>query len=119
MKYSRILRYEDFSMNIWNRTRTMFDFLGLPISTETQEFLLNHTQSERFSNVKFEVYNTYRDPKKAPFHWRKTLPLEKVLEVQEKCTMAMKLWGYKKAVSEDDLSTENWNPLVKWQLPIS
>ena len=119
MKYSRILRYEDFSMNIWNQTRTMFDFLGLPISTETQEFLLNHTQSERFSNIKLEVYNTYRDPKKAPFHWRKTLLFEKVLEVQEKCQMAMKLWGYKMAISEDDLGTENWNPLADWQLPIS
>ena len=106
-------------MKIWDQTKSIYDFLGLPISTETREFLLNHTQSERFSNVKLEVWNTYRDPRKAPFHWKTTLPFGKVLKVQDKCQIAMKLWGYKMAISEEELLTENWNPLVEWQLPVS
>ena len=43
----RILRYEEFALNIWEQTNLLYDFLGLPLSMETKEFLLNHTQSER------------------------------------------------------------------------
>jgi len=42
-----ILRYEEFALNIWEHTNLLYDFLGLPLSMETKEFLLNHTQSER------------------------------------------------------------------------
>jgi hypothetical protein len=41
------LRYEEFALNIWEQTNLLYDFLGLPLSMETKEFLLNHTQSER------------------------------------------------------------------------
>ena len=71
--------------------------------------------SERFSSIKQEVWNTYRDPKKAPFHWKKSLPFDKIVKIQEKCQIAMKFWGYEMA-TEADLSTENWNPLSQWQI---
>ena len=47
----RILRYEEFALNIWEQTNLLYDFLGLPLSMETKEFLLNHTQSERSFSI--------------------------------------------------------------------
>ena len=77
--------------------------------------MVGKDQSERFSSIKQEVWNTYRDPKKAPFHWKESLSFDKIVKIQEKCQNAMKFWGYE-MVTEADLSTKNWNPLSQWQI---
>ena len=77
--------------------------------------MVGKDHSERFSSIKQDVWNTYRDPKKAPFHWKESLSFDKIVKIQEKCQIAMKFWGYKMA-TEADLSTENWNPISQWQI---
>ena len=77
--------------------------------------MVGKDHSERFSSIKQEVWNTYRDPKKAPFHWKESLSFDKIVKIQEKCQIAMRFWGYEMA-TETDLSTTNWNPLSEWQI---
>ena len=58
--FFRILRYEEFALNIWKQTNLLYDFLGLPLSMETKEFLLNHTQSERsFQLLQKLIYGNF------------------------------------------------------------
>ena len=101
-------------MNIWNQTSSIFKFLGLPLSLTTREFLLNHTEKDMFTGTP-KVWNTFRNPKEAPFHWKTKLPSDRVMEVQRHCQTAMRLWGYRMATKKDLLS-EYWNPLTKWLL---
>ena len=108
------MRYEEFALNIWNKTNVLFDFLGLPVTLKTREYLLNHTEKEMFSG-KPKVWNTFRNPKEAPFHWKSKLSIDKIMEVQKHCQTAMKLWGYRMA-SKKDLQNEDWNPLTQWLL---
>ena len=72
----RFMRYEEFALSIWNKTDVLFEFLGLPLTLKTREFLLNHTEKEMFSG-KPKVWNTFRSPKEAPFHWKTKLSMEK------------------------------------------
>ena len=113
--FSRILRYEEFAVDIWNQTNLLHNFLGIPLSFESREYLLNHTKPEMFSGIKQEVWNTYRDPKKVPFHWVEKLSFDQISKIQNHCQTAMKLWGYKMA-SYQDLLNKHWNPLTDWQI---
>ena len=53
--FFRILRYEDFSMDIWNKTDDIFQFLGLDFTEESIKFLVDHTHKDK---VKPEAWNT-------------------------------------------------------------
>ena len=108
------MRYEEFAMSIWNKSEELFHFLNKPLTLRTREFLLNHTVKAKFSS-KPRVWNTYRNPKEAPFHWKTKLAFPKIMEVQNQCHTATKQWGYRMATKED-LQDRNWNPLTHWLL---
>ena len=108
------MRYEEFALRIWSKTEELFEFLEKPLTVKSREFLLNHTEKEKF-NTKPKVWNTYRNPKESPFHWKTKLAFDKVMEVQHHCKNAMKLWGYRIA-TKTDLRNIHWNPLTQWRL---
>ena len=58
--------------------------------------------------------STFRDSKRAPYHWRDELTFKEVKDIQEKCTLAMKLWGYKKANTQKQL--KKLKPLLNYTL---
>ena len=49
------------------------------------------------------VWNTFRNPKETPFHWKENLNYKKIQDIQSVCVQAMKLWGYRMVDSETDL----------------
>ena len=71
------MRYEEFALNIWNKTNVLFDFLGLPVTLKTREYLLNHTEKEMFSG-KPKVWNTFRNPKEVSIEMGKKLSLKNI-----------------------------------------
>lgn len=87
----RVLRYEDFSSDPYNKTKELFDFIGFRITPSVKEFLDTHTTQNLG-----DVSSTYRDSRTAPYHWKRDLPFETVIDIQSGCTEAMDLWGYRK-----------------------
>ena len=50
-----------------------------------------------------------------PIHWKKELPFDEVLDIQNKCGEAMDLWGYKEYTSEGQM---NQSSLTDSVLPL-
>ena len=105
-KQFMVQRYEDFSLDIWNRTADIFNrFLDLKLHANTKSFLRNHTQSENYQHIPGwnAVWNTFRNPKETPFHWRDSLSFEQIQDVQSHCESSMEVWGYQMLLSEEDV----------------
>ncbi|XP_055379314.1 carbohydrate sulfotransferase 1-like [Condylostylus longicornis] len=102
----RTLRYEDLSLNPYEMTQEILQFFGLPFDPMVEEFLDTHTKLNIGG-----VSSTFRDSKSAPFHWIKDLMWNEIESIQDACTKAMELWGYRKAKSVSEL-TPSFDPLV-------
>ena len=98
--YTRVFRYEDFSMDPYNNTREVFKFFGFTMHSRVSNFLDTHTKANIGG-----VSSTFRDSKTAPFKWRERLNEDEVYTIQDKCAEAMALWGYKSLTEKEDLKT--------------
>jgi hypothetical protein len=105
----RVIRYEDFCQDIEKNARRLLDFFGFEMHPQVLAFINSHTHSDRGG-----VSSTFRDSKNAPYHWRQDLSFSEVENIQTHCQLAMKLWGYKPANSQDDL--DNLQPLLNYTL---
>ncbi|XP_063704748.1 carbohydrate sulfotransferase 5 [Culicoides brevitarsis] len=105
-----VIRYEDLSLNPYDMTNRILAFYGLPMDEQVQDFLDSHTKLNIGG-----VSSTFRDSKSAPFHWTKELDFDDVAQIQDQCTEAMKLWGYKPVNDPDELHN-NFNPLLDFKL---
>lgn len=101
----KVFRYEDFSMNPSNNTADVFNFFGLSFHPKVRSFLRSHTKSNKGG-----VSSTFRDSKTAPFKWREQLTMDEVVNIQDKCSEAMDLWGYRKVSSPELLKT--FDPVI-------
>ena len=108
------MRYEDFSLDIWNKSESLFSYLGYNLSEESKKFLINHTQKDKYQS-KPEVWNTFRNPKATPFHWMQSLTFDQIVKVQNECQQALKLWGYRIFSTPEELKAIN-NPLLEFSL---
>lgn len=105
-KRFKVVRYEDLSLSPYDSTQEILQFYGLPFDEQVQEFLDSHTKTNIGG-----VSSTFRDSKSAPFHWTKDLFFDDIKHIQEGCTEAMRLWGYKQVHNESEL-LNNFNPLL-------
>lgn len=104
----KVIRYEDLSLNPFDMTKMILDFYGLPFHKRVQEFLDTHT------NVAGNKHgmSTIRDSKAVPFSWIENLSFQEIDDIQKKCTEAMNLWGYATMLSEDEMNSATFNPLL-------
>ncbi|GAB0086388.1 uncharacterized protein DMENIID0001_004410 [Sergentomyia squamirostris] len=109
-KRFRVVRYEDLSINPYEMTKEILHFYGLPMHPEVIKFLNTHTKVD----IAY-FHSTYRNSKSAPFHWIKDLTYEEIDTIQNGCSEAMKLWGYKKATNFSILSNK-FDPLLPYSL---
>ncbi|KAL5280615.1 hypothetical protein ACFFRR_004545 [Megaselia abdita] len=103
----RTLRYEDLSLNPYEMTQDVLQFFGLPFDPMVEEFLDTHTKLNIGG-----VSSTFRDSKTAPFHWKEDLSWEEITEIEEDCTKAMDMWGYRRAHNYTELIQKQFDPLV-------
>eukprot|EP00088_Acartia_fossae_P008136 TRINITY_DN13852_c0_g2_i1.p1 TRINITY_DN13852_c0_g2~~TRINITY_DN13852_c0_g2_i1.p1 ORF type:complete len:458 (-),score=59.97 TRINITY_DN13852_c0_g2_i1:223-1596(-) len=94
----KVFRYEDFSMNPYNNSRSVFKFFGFTMHKAVSTFLDTHTKNNIGG-----VSSTFRDSKTAPFRWREKLTAQEVFDIQTECAVAMELWGYRPLEPEQDL----------------
>lgn len=107
--FFRVIRYEDFCKNIKANAKLLLNFFGFKMHPRVANFIDSHTHMDLGG-----VSSTFRDSKNAPYHWRHELNFSEVQEIQQKCSYAMKLWGYKLAESPEDLQT--LDPLLDYSL---
>ncbi|KAM7353376.1 carbohydrate sulfotransferase 4 [Cochliomyia hominivorax] len=102
----RTLRYEDLSLDPYDMAQEILQFYGLPFDPLVEEFLDTHTKVNIGG-----VSSTYRDSKSAPFHWKQDLKPEDIKYIQQHCTKAMELWGYRKIDNFTDYA-RNFDPII-------
>ncbi|XP_055923815.1 carbohydrate sulfotransferase 5 [Eupeodes corollae] len=102
----RTLRYEDLSVNPYEVTLEILQYFGLPFDPMVEEFLDTHTKLNIGG-----VSSTFRDSKSAPFHWKNDLSIEEIENIQETCTKAMELWGYRHVDTSVEF-TKSFDPLI-------
>jgi len=108
-KRIRVIRYEDFCLDIKTNAASLLEFFSFKMHMRVAKFINSHTH-ENIGGVS----STFRDSKNAPYHWRNELSFAEVQDIQEKCSEALNLWGYKKADTSDEL--ENLQPLLEYHL---
>lgn len=103
------MRYEDLALSYYEQSGKILSFFGMAFNEDVKQFLDSHTQSSKGNE-----FSTFRDTKKIALRWTKQLSWERVSKIQiaEQCAEAMNLWGYKIANSEEELRSEEFNPLV-------
>lgn len=89
-----VVRYEDFALDVFQKTPELFKFLGLPYHEKVYNFLKDHTRAQD------------SDTNSTVFNWKNNITYDQLEFIQERCYSAMKLWGYKVARTEEELRTE-------------
>jgi len=105
----RVIRYEDFCKDIKNNAKELLQFFNFKMHPRVINFIESHTHENMGG-----VSSTFRDSKNAPYHWRNELNFTEVQNIQEKCSQAMDLWGYRKATSPEEL--KDLDPLNEYNL---
>lgn len=88
-KNFRIIRFEDMSLEPHKYAQYLYQFFGLDFHPRVEEFLNTHTNTNKHG-----VFETFRDSKNVPFHWRQDLTFEEVEKIQQSCKLALKILGY-------------------------
>ncbi|GAB0096019.1 hypothetical protein DMENIID0001_114680 [Sergentomyia squamirostris] len=109
-KRFHVVRYEDICLKPYEMTKEILQFYGLPMDPEVEKFINSHTKV----NIG-NAHSTYRDSKSAPFHWINDLSYGEIDTIQNGCSEAMKLWGYKKATNSAILGNK-FNPILPYSL---
>jgi hypothetical protein len=101
----KIVRYEDMAMDPIKLTNSIYDFLGLQITPEIEEFLKVSTQVE--DNHKYRVgeeflkaYSTSRKSSENINKWRLHMDFNLLKEVQKRCSKMMETYKYMNFIDE-------------------
>lgn len=98
-------------MDPYKHVKELYDFYGLHFHDNVMRFLDTHTKNDVGG-----VSSTFRNSKAAPFHWRADLDFEEVQEIQNACTLAMRLWGYVMALNSTH--QKDFDPITNYQLQL-
>ncbi|TRY63959.1 hypothetical protein TCAL_08236 [Tigriopus californicus] len=100
-----LVRYEDLSLNPYERVKNILQFLELPQNSGVNNFIKTHTETDQNPTVSqntkqgtgifVDPSGTYRNSKTTAFAWRHQMDLEKIHRIQEMCAIPMEKGGYK------------------------
>ncbi|XP_063052141.1 carbohydrate sulfotransferase 1-like [Engraulis encrasicolus] len=94
-----LVRYEDLALSPMQKTKEMYDFLGLSMDRNVEDWILNST---RGGNVKHK-FGTARDSAANAESWRLKLSYDIVDYVQTVCQQTLQELGYKMVRSAEEL----------------
>ncbi|XP_074523914.1 carbohydrate sulfotransferase 6-like [Halichoeres trimaculatus] len=96
----KLVRYEDVARNPLEEIVSLFQFVGLRMTPDLENWINYMTQGENAKRGGFGVSS--RNATDIAQAWRSTLPHDKVKRVQEVCREAMSLLGYRTVNSEEE-----------------
>ncbi|XP_058502258.1 carbohydrate sulfotransferase 6-like [Solea solea] len=98
----RMVRYEDMAQDPLKEITSLYNFLGLEMTTELKEWIYKMTNGNG-KGSKLDAFKiTSRNAVDVSRAWRTMLPHSKVKRVQEVCKEAMLLLGYRTVDSEEE-----------------
>ncbi|NXP32885.1 CHST3 sulfotransferase, partial [Leiothrix lutea] len=103
-----LVRYEDVAQAPLQKAQEMFRFAGLPLTPQVEEWINKNTQAPRDGN---DIYSTCKNSSEQFDKWRFSMPFKLAQVVQDVCTPAMQLFGYKLASSPAALANRSFSLL--------
>ncbi|KAG8551920.1 hypothetical protein GDO81_004341 [Engystomops pustulosus] len=94
-----LMRYEDIARFPLEKAKEMYNFAGIPLTPQVEEWIIKNTQASHESNG---IYSTQKNSSEQFEKWRFSIPFKLAQVVQDVCEPAMKIFGYKLA---NDLQT--------------
>ena len=107
---TRIIRYEDLCLDIFNKSKEIYDFLHLNIHKGLKFWLKNHTSKDQGGPA-----DIFRHSKTTSTRWKTQMKWEDVNQIQSFCGKAISLWGYNLAKNKSDFLT--FNPINMFSFP--
>ncbi|KAI5645598.1 sulfotransferase domain-containing protein [Phthorimaea operculella] len=106
-----VIRYEDLALDPKNQSYQLYDFLGLVETSSLDRFLETHTKADPGC-----MSSTYRDSNENAFKWKGLLDFDYAKSIQDSCTEAMRLWGYRKAENAGHMQSKEFKPIYKYSV---
>ncbi|XP_074523913.1 carbohydrate sulfotransferase 6-like [Halichoeres trimaculatus] len=106
----KLVRYEDVARNPLEEINSIFEFVGLRMTPELEDWI-NYMTHGKGARGGYKVSS--RNATNISQAWRSTLPHDRVKAIQEVCREAMSLLGYRMVNSEE----EQKNPEIDCLLP--
>ena len=116
------MRYEDLCLNPYTQMDGILKFLNLPPKRQIEEILARSTKMRRDNSsiipsqledkeaarLSIDPYSTTRVSKLTEFAWTKKMKASEIREIQDACSSAMDVFGYKKMKNiERDKNNQN------------
>lgn len=98
----KMVRYEDVARNPLGEITAMYDFVGLDMTKQLEEWIYKTTHGKGKGTRKEAFKITSRNAADVSQAWRTSLPYNKVKRIQEVCKGAMSLLGYRTVNSEKE-----------------
>ncbi|KAM4619071.1 carbohydrate sulfotransferase 1-like [Polymixia lowei] len=89
-----LLRYEDLARSPLQKTRELYDFLGLSLDHSVEDWILNNTRGSSDLSAR-QKYGTVRDSAANAENWRQKVSFDMVAYTQTVCQPVLELLGYK------------------------
>ncbi|CAK6441506.1 unnamed protein product [Pipistrellus nathusii] len=96
-----VVRYEDLVGDPVKTLRRVYDFVGLLVSPEMEQFALNMTSGSGSSSKPFVV--SARNATQAANAWRTALTFQQIKQVEEFCYQPMSVLGYQRVNSPEEV----------------
>ena len=93
-----LLRYEDFCQDPLGTVKNLFQFAGIPIHKEVEDWVSDSTKGSSI-----EPYSLFKTPHQTLQAWRSRLSYNLTAEIQSRCLHSMELLGYMNVSSEHQL----------------
>lgn len=97
-----LVRYEDMARNPLTKTKEIFDYLGLSMDKNVEDWIQANTQGSNEPSAKHK-FGTVRDSAANAESWRLRLSYDMVEYTQTVCRKVLQQLGYKSAKSEEEL----------------
>lgn len=101
-----LVRYEDLSRRPLQKTREIYEFLGLRMTAAVETWIQANTRGTSEAQAK-DKFGTTRDSAANAESWRLKLPFDMVEYSQGACQRAMRQLGYREAHSPRELKDMN------------
>ncbi|XP_072180335.1 carbohydrate sulfotransferase 1-like [Diadema setosum] len=102
-----MVRYEDLALDPIQVSEEIYDFVGMTMPKNVQEWVVNNTMGDNKKSK--STFSTHKNSTEAMQSWRHLLSYQEVTDVQMICGKAMSLLGYRPIRRPDDLVDMNFN----------
>ncbi|KAK7912635.1 hypothetical protein WMY93_012846 [Mugilogobius chulae] len=101
-----LVRYEDLSRSPLQKTKEIYDFVGLTMTPSVEEWIRVNTRATNDAQAK-DKFGTMRDSAANAESWRLKLPMDMVEFSQSTCQKALRQLGYREVHSNQQLRDMN------------